>query len=534
MSDPSGEKKLILSIGCGNTNVECRLASENRGANIIAVDEYDPKVAVYRETADMFDNLSLPAQTEGHPTLAVLRSGVGMLSHLPDDSIDHVLLVSPEGAAFEDLISYLWDKGCIRKMKTGGSIIIKPHPKSIALSDRKGDNIGQLLRMANVPAVPVDVGEMFLGVPIDSVSGYPSGDHCYKISVQDLQEIISSGPRINLLDKKLDDVKSQTDMIRSKFGDEVASIARFFLVGEDPARGMAEHLIDHFCRRKSPGLAREDAGKLVLSLAEWMSVEGWLSVRDRGVIERIVQSRCGPITDQMTSLFSGRSEESKTARDIASDLWDDLLLWADDAAKRGENVVIALDESVIPDKRGRQGTIHAELLSELKKLPAKFRKVGVKNVIFKSGTGTELAGELKTFADTKENNTPYRNIVVIGPDSILDASTEDKRNPFEELKNEKGDERALLAGLDLGFCKNMLKMDPETIGIDLFYMFDLAINLAAGQTIEDLKRHEENIKIVEDPAGRPRMFRFSPVKPYDMETFRAVLDAQIRVINTKA
>ncbi|MBF0217076.1 MAG: SDR family oxidoreductase [Candidatus Omnitrophica bacterium] len=267
----------------------------------------------------------------------------------------------------------------------------------------------------------------------------------------------------------------------------------------------------------------DEAVDWLLDDNRWRNAEHWNENKDVTQLNEKKQREPVDLENNgVTSLF------------FAGDLWDDLALWADDAGKRGENVVIALDESVIPDKRGRQGTIHAELIRELKKLPAKFRKRGVKNVIFKSGTGAELAGELKTFVDNEDNKTPYRNIVVIGPDSILDVSTEIQKNPFEELKNEKGDERALLAGLDLEFCKNMLKMDPETIGIDLFYLFDLAVNLAAGGTLEDLKKHEENIKILGDPLGRPRMFMFTPVRPHDLENFRTVLDTQIRVIETKA
>lgn len=122
-------RPVLLEIGAGNTEVAVQIARQNPGMNVIATDiwQTDPTDSLKEYVADAvaFEEGTLPAQTEGLPNLAAVRAQADLIGHLPDGSLDYILLVNPSRGAIYELIVMVREFNLADKLRPGGQIILK-------------------------------------------------------------------------------------------------------------------------------------------------------------------------------------------------------------------------------------------------------------------------------------------------------------------------------------------------------------------------------------------------------------------------
>ncbi|MCX5714520.1 MAG: class I SAM-dependent methyltransferase, partial [Candidatus Omnitrophica bacterium] len=164
-----GGKQVILEFGCGPARTAYALAQANPGTGIIATDVFRPRkpnLLVYDPYAKYtqgWESGELPAQTEPllSDNLAVVRAEADILRYVPDNCLDYILLVNPAFQALKELFALREE--LVRKLKTGGKIIIKP------VGDFKDclPYIGDGFTFQEAESV-------FLSVDLDRVSDFPS------------------------------------------------------------------------------------------------------------------------------------------------------------------------------------------------------------------------------------------------------------------------------------------------------------------------------------------------------------------------
>ena len=127
-TDDSG-RPTLLELGSGDTRVALAIAQRNPGMDVIATDVWqtDPKDSLRQYVVDAraFEDGLLPAQTTPLSNLAAVRAQADLIGHLPDGSLDYILLVNPSRGAIYDLVVMAREFGLADKLRPGGQIIMK-------------------------------------------------------------------------------------------------------------------------------------------------------------------------------------------------------------------------------------------------------------------------------------------------------------------------------------------------------------------------------------------------------------------------
>lgn len=200
-------------------------------------------------------------------------------------------------------------------------------------------------------------------------------------------------------------------------------------------------------------------------------------------------------------------------RNIAIDFRDVIITRASEAKKEGQTIIFGLDESWILNMSCAQ-----PIIQELERLPENLRQRGLDNVIFVRGKGDDVAVTIQ--GKQKETNAHFSNIVILGSQAIL------KSAEFNKLKGETAEDAALLIGVNTTNLSDISDMGG------ILEMYLLAMRLNAGKAPSELD--QSFINILPDPDGRPRIFIFTPIKPYNIEDRRTMNKIQIEQIDTKA
>jgi hypothetical protein len=126
------KRAVILEIGCGGGETAWQIARKNPDIGVIATDLYDWEIpesagSRYRKVALAWRERRLPVQQAGRPNLVLLRSKAELLRHLPDASVDTLLVVNAEPAVGRALLTFLHENRLHRRLRTGDrSIVILP------------------------------------------------------------------------------------------------------------------------------------------------------------------------------------------------------------------------------------------------------------------------------------------------------------------------------------------------------------------------------------------------------------------------
>lgn len=261
------------------------------------------------------------------------------------------------------------------------------------------------------------------------------------------------------------------------------------------------------CSKKDPSSGKIDTVYLRYSL---------------GVAQRITNPDVGQDTMESSSRLPVKDAAAPVVdmdheKRTAGDFWDELVLKVEEAKRNNEALILGLDTSWIENQAAAQS-----MISRMSQLPEDLRRLGLDNLIFKYGNGSELAAQLA--GEKERTKARFSNIIVIGSREII---REDQANEFSKLKGATPEDRALLIGVD---HSNLTYMS----GIRILEMWLLALKLHSG--IAPLQSNTDyiNIEAVPDREGRVTAFIFTPVKPYDIMESARINRLQIDEINTKA
>jgi hypothetical protein len=259
--------------------------------------------------------------------------------------------------------------------------------------------------------------------------------------------------------------------------------------------------------KKDPGSGKIDTAYLYYSLGAAQRITN----PDVGQ-DTIESSSRLPIKDAAAAVVDMDREKRK-----AGDFWDELILRTEEAKRNKEILILGLDTSWIQNQAAAQ-----PIISRMNQLPEDLRRLGLDNLVFKYGNGSELASQLAGEKD--KTKAKFSNIIVIGSREII---REDRANEFSKLKGATPEDRALLIGVD---PSNLTYMS----GIRILEMWLLALKLHSGIVPLQSNTDYINIEAVPNREGRVRAFIFTPVKPYDIIESARINRLQIDEINTKA
>jgi len=125
----AGKKSLVLEIAAGKGQLSRRIAEVNRGKfNVIATDLFGSETIGFLTVGTKFWRSLIKRLKEGKEVeaenLAALRVDDAILDHIPDNSLDYILLMLPG----EDLVDQFSGRGIEffqRKLKPGGRIVVR-------------------------------------------------------------------------------------------------------------------------------------------------------------------------------------------------------------------------------------------------------------------------------------------------------------------------------------------------------------------------------------------------------------------------
>ncbi len=260
--------------------------------------------------------------------------------------------------------------------------------------------------------------------------------------------------------------------------------------------------------KKDPGSGKVDTAYLYYSL------EGAQRMTNPDIGQDTMESSSRlPVKDAATAAAAVDTDHEKRT---AGNFWDELIIKAEEAKRNNESLILGLDTSWIKNQAAAQS-----MISRMSQLPEDLRRLGLDNLIFKYGNGSELAARLA--GEKERTRAKFSSIIVIGSREII---REDQANEFNRLKGAAPEDRALLIGVD---PSNLTYMS----GIRILEMWLLALKLHSG--IAPLPNTGYiNIEAVPDREGRVAAFIFTPVKPYDIMESARINRLQIDEINTKA
>ncbi len=128
----------ILEIGCGAAEIAREIALGNPDICVLATDKYDWRApcacgSAYRRVALAWREKRLVAQQSCPENFIVLRAEADMLRHLPDKSIDAVLMINPEPTVGAAVLNTLSSPSVYKKLRPGGYILILPYSREMGV-----------------------------------------------------------------------------------------------------------------------------------------------------------------------------------------------------------------------------------------------------------------------------------------------------------------------------------------------------------------------------------------------------------------
>ncbi|MDP3041965.1 MAG: M28 family peptidase, partial [Candidatus Omnitrophota bacterium] len=206
------EKQILLELGGGNTDVAYAIVKNNKNIGVITMDIYDMNYdsVNYQKWAGDFGKNGLIAQKSPLENLAVVRADERFFKFMPHNSIDFILLVSP------DLSEEKFIFGSIQgALKFGGEIIVKPYHFDYLYSSEAVYQ-GCVFKNTN--------SSVKFGVDIDDCAFYSPGDPLF------IWKKEKDGGTLELTEKILAMVRNKRYSIIAKFSvREISGVTGVFI-----------------------------------------------------------------------------------------------------------------------------------------------------------------------------------------------------------------------------------------------------------------------------------------------------------------
>ncbi|RLB98877.1 MAG: hypothetical protein DRH76_01440 [Deltaproteobacteria bacterium] len=132
-----GMKTVLLEIGCGDGAVARQIAEKNPDMGVVATDVYlwdvpSPPGSHYRQVALAWKQRQLAAQQSPLENLVLLRARVDILRHLPEQSVDTVLMIHPEPSVSKEVLQRLAAPAFHWALKPGKRrIVVLPYSREL-------------------------------------------------------------------------------------------------------------------------------------------------------------------------------------------------------------------------------------------------------------------------------------------------------------------------------------------------------------------------------------------------------------------
>lgn len=129
----------IVEIGCGTADIALQVALRNPDIGVWATDKFECDGtgacgSGYRRMALAWREKKLGAQQACPENLVVLRAEVDLLHYLPTHTIDAVVLINPEPAVGEAVLTRLATPAIYGKLKPGtGRIVVLPFSREMGI-----------------------------------------------------------------------------------------------------------------------------------------------------------------------------------------------------------------------------------------------------------------------------------------------------------------------------------------------------------------------------------------------------------------
>jgi hypothetical protein len=130
---------IILEIGCGSCEVAMQIAARNPHSGIIATDLYecptlpDPG-SHYHRVAHAWKERYLAPQQQPLDNLVILKAEIEILRHLPEQTVDSVLIINPEPKIGKILLGAILAGALHARIKPGArQIVILPYCREMGV-----------------------------------------------------------------------------------------------------------------------------------------------------------------------------------------------------------------------------------------------------------------------------------------------------------------------------------------------------------------------------------------------------------------
>ncbi len=130
---------VILEIGCGSCETALQIALANPDWGVVATDKFDWTeplygCSYYRRIAEDFRLRHLPVQACTPDNLVLLRTDAGILSYIPDQRVDSILMINSEPVVGQFVMDLLCHQGMYRKIKPGDrQIVVVPYSRELGV-----------------------------------------------------------------------------------------------------------------------------------------------------------------------------------------------------------------------------------------------------------------------------------------------------------------------------------------------------------------------------------------------------------------
>ena len=136
---------VIVEIGCGCGMLAGEIARKNPEIGMIATDTYDWTIpsqygSHYRDEALLWREGRLAIQQNCPDNLVSLRADIGLLTYLPDASVDTILLINPEPAVGRAVLKHLTNPAIYQKIRSGEKqLVVLPFSREMGVSSCGGN-----------------------------------------------------------------------------------------------------------------------------------------------------------------------------------------------------------------------------------------------------------------------------------------------------------------------------------------------------------------------------------------------------------
>ncbi len=130
---------VILEIGCGSCETALQIALANPDWGVVATDKFDwteplDGCSYYCRIAEDFKLRCLSVQRCNPDNLVVLRADAGILSYIPDQRIDSILMINSEPLVGHLVMDLLCRQAMYRKIKPGDrQIVVVPYSRELGV-----------------------------------------------------------------------------------------------------------------------------------------------------------------------------------------------------------------------------------------------------------------------------------------------------------------------------------------------------------------------------------------------------------------